>query len=376
MDNALISMDVIDAAGAGMYLVFGILQIDLWFRRRWANHLWLAGAAGSALLVNLTGMVVRHVGPGADTPVITLNALGVTAACVCLFELVQSLVARTPGRIARLLEALLFLVTLFAGLGVDFLVPVTMVGCGVMLVVSMFHAVRSGLRRGGEFTVIAGGFIVLVVLLVLDVAAELTGLDLPSGLPIVGFAVLFFSASHTLNRRFRYAEVAARTDPLTGLSNRRRFYELSDLALAMSRRSGKSLSLVLLDLDRFKLINDTYGHAAGDAVLQRLAELLRHALRRQDVAARWGGEEFILLLPDTDCSGARHVAETIRRQTAALSIASGAGEVAVTVSAGVAEHDPAANLDATIERADNALYRAKLSGRNQVEVARPELRGP
>lgn len=166
-------------------------------------------------------------------------------------------------------------------------------------------------------------------------------------------------------------ERLARTDMLTSLSNRRDFYEHAVRAIAHSRRHGAPLSLVLMDIDHFKKINDTYGHARGDQVLRKLSHSLGDALRETDVPARLGGEEFAVLMPTTALAQALAVAERLRDALAHTPVAIGDEEqIHFTVSIGVTEWQPAdADIDATLHRADEALYRAKHNGRNRVEQA-------
>lgn len=157
----------------------------------------------------------------------------------------------------------------------------------------------------------------------------------------------------------------ARTDTLTGLSNRREFLELSRQLFSVARRYQTPLSIVLFDLDHFKQINDTYGHQVGDEVLKRVARVARQHTRDADVLARWGGEEFIVTLPNTIVRDALSVAESIRKHVLAGDENQGTKEVTVTISAGVAERRPEdEDLDAVIHRADLALYAAKHEGRN------------
>ncbi len=150
-------------------------------------------------------------------------------------------------------------------------------------------------------------------------------------------------------------------DPLTGLYNRRSFEAFYHQEVAKCRRYSAPLSLILVDLDHFKNVNDTYGHQVGDRVLAAVAAILREATREADLAARWGGEEMALLLPETDGQGADVVAEKLREKIAGHAFPE-AGQV--TASFGVATM----NSDAMdlIAAADNALYRAKASGRNRV----------
>ena len=162
--------------------------------------------------------------------------------------------------------------------------------------------------------------------------------------------------------------LAASTDALTGLPNRRRFAEIAEHELARSRRSGHPLTLALGDIDFFKRINDQHGHAAGDHVLRTVANLLQGALRDYDSVARWGGEEFVVLLPDTDASRAQAIVERLR-QTIAESHPSFEGAlIPVTMTLGVAQFADDDNWHAVVARADEALYRGKAAGRNRVEV--------
>ncbi len=156
-------------------------------------------------------------------------------------------------------------------------------------------------------------------------------------------------------------------DGLTGLANRRSAMARLDADIAQAHRHGQPLSLLTLDLDHFKRINDAYGHAAGDRVLTEFATVLRESLRLGDVGARIGGEEFIALLPQTDALAALQVAERIREQCEARRIASDEGaEIRFTISIGLSELAPYEDAAHLLARADRALYRAKNSGRNRV----------
>jgi len=159
------------------------------------------------------------------------------------------------------------------------------------------------------------------------------------------------------------------TDPLTGLNNRRHMMEVLDREFERSQRSGARLCLVMIDLDHFKKVNDTYGHQKGDAVLQGLAALLRKHLRQYDTAARFGGEEFALILPETDLAEAALVAERLRKATEKLTFEQ-IPDLQVSASLGVACYPmPGVDVpDDLIREADYALYNAKRHGRNRVEV--------
>ena len=164
-------------------------------------------------------------------------------------------------------------------------------------------------------------------------------------------------------------------DDLTGLLNRRAMLDRMQLEQRRSLRSGSPLLIAQLDIDHFKAVNDTHGHAAGDLVLQSFADTVRRNVRDTDVLARWGGEEFVLLLCDTPASDAVTLMERLRQAVQAMQVpvAQGGQPITVTVSIGLARHTPADPLAGTLERADQALYAAKAGGRNRV-VPAPCLR--
>ena len=164
-------------------------------------------------------------------------------------------------------------------------------------------------------------------------------------------------------------------DDLTGLLNRRAMLDRMQLEQRRSLRSGSPLLIALLDIDHFKVVNDTHGHAAGDLVLQSFADTVRRNVRDTDVLARWGGEEFVLLLCDTPAADAVALMERLRQAVQAMQVPvpQGGEPITVTVSIGLARHTPADPLAGTLERADQVLYAAKAGGRNRV-VPAPCLR--
>lgn len=164
----------------------------------------------------------------------------------------------------------------------------------------------------------------------------------------------------------RELERLATTDPLTGVANRRRFLEQVEQEVQAARRYGRDLSLIMLDLDRFKRINDLHGHQVGDEVLLRAAKACEAELRATDSVARYGGEEFVILLTETSGVEAMRVAERLRQRIEAASVDCGDGEVDFTASLGVtAWRASDRSIDTLLERADRALYRAKDEGRNR-----------
>ncbi|GAB2881122.1 hypothetical protein GCM10027046_06660 [Uliginosibacterium flavum] len=158
----------------------------------------------------------------------------------------------------------------------------------------------------------------------------------------------------------------AQQDALTGIANRRHFREEADRAIDRAERYGEPLSLVMLDLDHFKHVNDSYGHQAGDQVLLETVSRINSCLRKSDIAGRWGGEEFVVLLPHTDAAEALFAAERLRTALAASPILADANALTITLSAGFAQRLAGETLDSFIARADTALYQAKNSGRNRV----------
>ena len=168
------------------------------------------------------------------------------------------------------------------------------------------------------------------------------------------------------------ARRAATTDPLTGLGNRKLFDDVFAMEAASARSSGSSLSLLVTDIDHFKLFNDRHGHQIGDAVLKLVADKLKRSVKGRDTVARYGGEEFVVLLPRTGETDAADLAEQLRAEIAKSRLVvrnRGQDLGKVTISIGVAELQPGETPDNCFRRADQALYRAKNEGRNRVVAA-------
>jgi diguanylate cyclase (GGDEF)-like protein len=163
------------------------------------------------------------------------------------------------------------------------------------------------------------------------------------------------------------AEHLARTDHLTGLNNRRAFYEAVSPVWSTALRSNRDVSLILLDIDHFKVLNDNYGHAFGDRVLGSVASVLEVSAREGDVVARWGGEEFILFLPETNLKSAMALAERLRASISEMRIDYGQTPLSITASFGVVQRaESCQSVDELTSRADKCLYQAKSEGRNRV----------
>ena len=388
-------IEIVDAFGAGVYVLMAATHFDLWWHRRdRPSHFWLALSATGALLVNTTGALARELSPDIPRFLAVLNMLGVTLALVSLFELVQTVGQRRSGRIVRGLELAVFLPTLAMMLtGSASVAPALYLLSLGFLVAALFHAIRDATRGDPEARTLATGLVLLLATLIYDVLSELRIVARIDGAPVLGFTLLFLSAARALSTRYdrEYRElvalradleqrvatrtaalgeanlqlgILARTDALTGLANRRSFVEQVN-ALAAAHRGA----ILMIDIDHFKRINDGHGHDIGDATLRAVAATLRDALRPGDVLARWGGEEFIALLPDRDCSDALGVAESLRSAIAGVVVAVADGTLALTASIGVATHTATQALDDSIRNADRALYQAKQQGRNRVVAA-------
>ncbi|NIK23336.1 GGDEF domain-containing protein [Paenibacillus lupini] len=157
-------------------------------------------------------------------------------------------------------------------------------------------------------------------------------------------------------------ETLASTDPLTGLKNRRFFQEQLQKCMATSQETGEAFSLCIIDIDRFKSINDTYGHPVGDLVLSQLAELLQEQSAADSVVARFGGEEFVILLPELEQEQALLAAEKYRFATESTLL----GDLHITISIGAATYSPEETDQSLLQQADQALYLSKNNGRNRV----------
>jgi two-component system cell cycle response regulator len=186
----------------------------------------------------------------------------------------------------------------------------------------------------------------------------------------VATAVVFMALGHILGRRIDELKRLSTTDPLTGLANRRAFQTQLRDEWRRANRYKSPLSLLLIDIDGLKRINDERGHAAGDRVLQTAAHAIDAAMRRTDFGARWGGDEFAIVAPNTVRRSAEQLAQ---RLLGHVSGQTRARDAAVTISVGVATLEPQHDRSATVERlqsaADAALYQAKSEGRNRVKVA-------
>lgn len=251
-----------------------------------------------------------------------------------------------------------------------------------MLALSASTMMRRGWRNQGEHVVVA----MLLAFAMLDAICgamtlrqEVPGgggefmlsnalmvLTAPSAFIGTGLFAVFLLAADLAERMGKLAA----SDPLTGVLNRRGFEEAGARALALARRQGQPLTIVMVDLDRFKSINDRYGHAAGDVVLRRFTEHIAGSIRAGDLFGRLGGEEFALLLVDASPSAAMEAIDRIRIALGNLEIAAGQHRIRITASFGITgPSEPDEELPAILARADSALYLAKKAGRDRVTMA-------
>jgi diguanylate cyclase (GGDEF)-like protein len=255
---------------------------------------------------------------------------------------------------------------------------------GLLFVIFPFAALRITLREA----MIAWFFTCLAIAAVFALSGRPTlGITDPSELELIliliSFALILlrsialsyyatalrmkmYRMTHSLEEAVQQAERLATYDPLTGVLNRRAILPAIDEQINICRRKGLAACVAMLDLDNFKIINDTLGHAAGDIVLKELAQLIEDQIREFDKLGRYGGEEFVLLLPATRLDEGMSMLERIRREIAATRWHQLVGDLQVTISCGITEISPSDTTTDTLSRADHALYDAKHAGRNLV----------
>jgi diguanylate cyclase (GGDEF)-like protein len=190
---------------------------------------------------------------------------------------------------------------------------------------------------------------------------------------IVICVVILFLTNLTLSRYQKRLEEMATTDSLTGVSNRHIFNAIFEQIVKNSMRHKHAVSLAMLDIDHFKKVNDTYGHAAGDVALKSVVSIIQERLRDSDTICRWGGEEFLILLPDCDVMRANKIANDIRTAVEQHTILIGNHDIHLTVSIGVSEYIQNEPESSLINRIDEALYRSKNAGRNTVSIGYPAV---
>jgi diguanylate cyclase (GGDEF)-like protein len=260
---------------------------------------------------------------------------------------------------------------------------------------TMLHRITIALVSGlmisiGILAYLFGQALVRPVRRLSDEAARVAGGNLDVDIPVIGLSEVSYltqvfnhmvsslrrgreklsDANKALLETNKELHQISITDGLTGLLNRKHTLELLGKEISRSRRYGHPISALMLDIDYFKNVNDTYGHQTGDVVMRRLADLFCKVVRENDLVGRYGGEEFLILLPDSDAQSGARTAERIRKKIEELEIETNRENISVTVSIGVSSYPKyGKDADAIISAADTALYRAKSNGRNQVIVS-------
>lgn len=279
--------------------------------------------------------------------------------------------------------ASIMVVDLWWGVGALFLLPeqALIVDATVFAFVMLMAGGHAASYAAHPFTVVAG-VLCLTVPITVAFALEpdtfhramafVSVMYIAASLRSIRTLGYFFGRAHRLAHELKAekarVEALARTDFLTGLDNRRAFYEQGERVLRELGAGARQAAAVMFDIDRFKAINDRHGHAGGDVAIRALAQLIGAQRREGDLAARLGGEEFVLLLADASPDAAFALAERIRAATEGLAVEHEGRRIAITTSVGVAAWTPGDSLDGWLARADAALYRAKSDGRNRVVV--------
>ncbi|MFC3093405.1 GGDEF domain-containing protein [Alteromonas sediminis] len=324
-----------------------LITVFLSLRALLANEVMLGAALMIASVVFLFSMLTMHISENVKSHVFAANLLVVTLMTLLLYLIIMGGKANT-GPIWILI-----------------LPPVTLF--------------MSGLKRGLWMLLL---FLLVICTLFfvpgLSIVEADYAMDFKTRVTYVFMTVTFLSSVYEYSRQQTYAEIhalrqqfehQATHDPLTHLFNRRGLIKQIEPELARAKRQQSSTALVLLDIDRFKRINDEYGHDAGDKVLQGIAVLLNNAMRQQDYVSRWGGEEFLLVLPDTSKENAYHVADKLRFEIAQTPQQFESFTIDITASFGVSEVNSLVDYDKALTQADKAMYKAKQAGRNTVMMS-------
>jgi two-component system cell cycle response regulator len=239
----------------------------------------------------------------------------------------------------------------------------------VIIVIAVFLVPNKWMRMLGISLAVSAGYLVFSYIYIPDIDAN----DFAAGVIYLGVAILLCGTFAYHSQRHQFGEFIAKeelrrsnaTDHLTKLANRSKLIEEAARWMDFSKRHAMPLSLIIVDIDNLKKINDTYGHLTGDAVISGLAGLMQGMLRQEDVMARWGGDEFIILLPHTRVDEAQVTSERLRTSVAAYTCPE---ELTATCSFGIAGMKKDSTLESLIASADKSLYRAKRHGKNSVQV--------
>lgn len=288
-----------------------------------------------------------------------IPAMIVADAAAAIVLVVNLLLYRRHGNATIVTVGGLGPVVVICVLGADMVGPQVLALLGPTCLVAFFLLGK----RGGALFAAATLLLVLAWMILFDplFIDDRPPVDILVGVALIGVVGYVYESVRTTYARD--LQRLSATDPLTGALNRRSCERILEEELVRSERYGRPLSVLLFDIDHFKRINDEHGHAAGDAVLRDLADRVRAVVRQNDALVRWGGEEFLVVMPETVAEGARVAAERIRRVVERDPLGPG---VPTTLSGGVATARAGDDQDSLVHRADELLYRAKNTGRNRI----------
>ena len=334
------------ASGAGVMLLIAHAGVADARAVLWWAVLSVGGLAAMAALVRL-GATQRLADPSLSIPQMAWTITSGAVAYVL------------AGEARGIVPAVLAMILFFGTFGLSL---AQMLGVGLYALVAFALAVAGTARfDGSRYGTLDAAYAAMVAIVLLGCLAL--------NLRIQQIRARLQEQRQELSRALALNRELATRDELTGLLNRRHMLELMQLEQRRADRSGRNLVLALLDIDHFKHINDTHGHAVGDRALQAFAATVRASVRNTDVLSRWGGEEFVLMLSDTRTDDAADLLERVRCAVATQALHDGGASVCFTVSIGLASYARGEALEQTLERADRALYTAKDSGRDRVVVA-------
>ena len=333
-------------------MAFGATQLLAWARPEAGLPLlsivesagWVAG-----LTLEAAAYAIFFGYPQLRRYLVPMASLGVLLACAAFLNGLPRTqlivyVSLTMGLGAFTTGAILMHPRLPGATALQRLIGANDMGCGAILAVwALIEILGSGITPAMESVAYVAGYLLLIV---------------------NGFGFILMSKQRDDARMQRLAT----TDDLTGLLNRRAFFARAEAARLLSLRLDQPITLLMLDIDHFKQLNDRFGHATGDEALVKFAATCNDALREHDILGRLGGEEFALALPGTDLDGALHVAERLRQGVVDTRLLTCGNHYTMTVSIGLVLVDPDEDLATALARADHALYEAKRNGRNRIEV--------
>jgi diguanylate cyclase (GGDEF)-like protein len=381
-----------------LFLGFGLYHTYLYHRnRQLRTYLWYGLVAINIALFCWLGSQLRYYlnWPFEVYEKIEFSTIYLLPAL--FIEMLWSLLARPVGRVLRAYQCsfVVFSVAALCSPGLAFIYHSLIVYeflCLPLIGMIPWLIIREARAGNKEARTTVTGLVIFVLAALHDLMIDIAGWE-TGRLLSIGFVAIMVSMAVSLANRFstmldnlegevaqrtrelssanRQLAAAAREDPLTGLLNRRGFIEAAERERQRFTRNGRAFSVILADLDDFKRLNDRHGHACGDLVLQEVARILGDRVRDMDSVARWGGEEFVLLIPETGTEGAALLAENLRLALTESEFRHCDQALDITMTLGVATYVVGESIEQCIARADEAMYSGKDCGRNQVQSALP-----